>query len=75
MHAIVNISSEFTNVSDVQNSKSRLLKSLHQVLVHEASFCDCDVVVHGENLFDLNQVCAVNNINTKARRTPKHLKL
>lgn len=68
MHAIVvllssgcrrmSISSEFAHVSDVQNSEGRLLQSLHQVLVYQAYFYVCAVVVQGEKFFDLDQFCS-----------------
>ena len=65
MHAIVvlfpascwrmSVSSEFTHASDVQNSESRLFKSLHQVFVYQACFYICAVIVQREKFFHLNK--------------------
>jgi hypothetical protein len=54
----MSVSSEFTHASDVQNSESRLFKSLHQVFVYQARFYIRAVIVQREKFFhlkDLNQ--------------------
>ena len=65
MHAIVvlfpascwwmSVSSEFTHASDVQNSESRLFKSLHQVFVYQACFYIRAIIVQREKFFHLNK--------------------